>query len=143
MRNYWKMHYLKDLSDDAIRTMVERYETVPAPHTHVIVYSIGGGAVSRMSDEETAVSYHDLIDRRSGQRGWMFCRITEPRSLVDTVLRRVFSALMFPPAEASILKILGNRFTNSIGSDQAAIGIPAKTRPFVFNKLPPCPANMG
>jgi len=60
MRNYWKTHYLKDLPDEAIRTMVERYASVPAPLTHVVVYSIGGGAVSRIGDDETAVAYRDM-----------------------------------------------------------------------------------
>jgi FAD/FMN-containing dehydrogenase len=60
MRNYWKMHYLKDLPDEAIRTMVERYASVPAPHTHAVVYSIGGGAVSRVGDDETAVAYRNM-----------------------------------------------------------------------------------
>jgi Berberine and berberine like len=60
MRNYWKTHYLKDLSDKAIRIMVEGYKSVPARHTHVVVYSIGGGAVSRVGDDETAVAYREM-----------------------------------------------------------------------------------
>lgn len=60
MRNYWKTHYLKDLPDEAIRTMVELYKSVPAPYTHIVVYSIGGGAVSRVGNDETAVSYREM-----------------------------------------------------------------------------------
>ena len=58
MRNYWKTSYLKELSDDAITTMVEHYATVPHPLTHVVVYALGG-AVSRVGRDETAVDYRD------------------------------------------------------------------------------------
>jgi FAD/FMN-containing dehydrogenase len=55
-RNYWKTSYLRELSDDAINTMVEHYATAPDPLTHVVVYALGG-AVSRVGRDETAVDY--------------------------------------------------------------------------------------
>jgi FAD/FMN-containing dehydrogenase len=58
MRNYWKSDYLTQLSDDAIDLLVETYPSVPAPHTHVIVEHLGG-AVSRVGEDETAVSHRD------------------------------------------------------------------------------------
>jgi hypothetical protein len=58
LRNYWKTLYLKDLSDDAINVMVDRYATVPAPHTHLVIYTLGG-ALSRVDPDETAVEYRD------------------------------------------------------------------------------------
>lgn len=58
LRNYWKTCYLKELSDDAIATMVEAYASAPAPHDHTILYSMGG-AVSRVDSDETAVAYRD------------------------------------------------------------------------------------
>jgi FAD/FMN-containing dehydrogenase len=58
LRNYWKTSYLTDLSDEAIDTMVGRYATVPAPYTHVILYTLGG-AMSRIDKDETAVAYRD------------------------------------------------------------------------------------
>jgi hypothetical protein len=58
LRNYWKMTYVKDLNEHAIDLMVERYATVPHPHTHVVLYTLGG-AVSRAGSEETAVAYRD------------------------------------------------------------------------------------
>jgi len=56
LRNYWKTVYLDSLPAEAIRTMVEHYATVPAPHSHIVVYSLGG-AVSRVAEEATAVSH--------------------------------------------------------------------------------------
>jgi FAD/FMN-containing dehydrogenase len=58
MRNYWKTVYLRELSNEAISRMTELYERVPAPMTHVVVYTLGG-AVARVPAEETAVSYRD------------------------------------------------------------------------------------
>jgi FAD/FMN-containing dehydrogenase len=57
-RNYLKTNYLKDLSDDAIDILVERYASVPAPYTHIVVEHMGG-AVSRMDPDATAYNYRD------------------------------------------------------------------------------------
>jgi FAD/FMN-containing dehydrogenase len=57
-RNYLKTNYLKELSDDAIDTLVERYASVPAPFTHVVVEHMGG-AVSRIDQNATAYNYRD------------------------------------------------------------------------------------
>lgn len=60
MRNYWKTHYMNALSDEAIRTLVGYYESVPSPYSHAVVYAIGGGAASRVGDDETAVAYRSM-----------------------------------------------------------------------------------
>jgi FAD/FMN-containing dehydrogenase len=57
-RNYLKTNYLMGLSDDAIDILVERYASVPAPFTHVVVEHMGG-AVSRMDRDATAYNYRD------------------------------------------------------------------------------------
>jgi FAD/FMN-containing dehydrogenase len=57
-RNYLKTNYLKDLSDDAIDIMVERYMRVPAPFSHIVVEHMSG-AVSRMDPQATAYNYRD------------------------------------------------------------------------------------
>jgi FAD/FMN-containing dehydrogenase len=57
-RNYLKTNYLKDLSDDAIDILVERYMSVPAPFSHIVVEHMGG-AVSRMDQHATAYNYRD------------------------------------------------------------------------------------
>jgi FAD/FMN-containing dehydrogenase len=56
VRNYWKSDYLAQLSDDAIDVLVEAYPSVPAPLTHVVIEHIGG-AVARVGEDESAVSY--------------------------------------------------------------------------------------
>jgi FAD/FMN-containing dehydrogenase len=57
-RNYLKTNYLKDLSDDAIDIMVERYASVPAPFSHIVLEHMGG-AVGRMDRQSTAYNYRD------------------------------------------------------------------------------------
>ena len=58
MRNYWKMVYLKELSDETIGIMTEMYARVPAPLTHIVLYTLGG-SLSRVAVNETAVAYRD------------------------------------------------------------------------------------
>ena len=55
MRNYWKMVYVRELNEDAIARMTEMYARVPAPMSHIVVYSFGG-AVARVDDDATAVA---------------------------------------------------------------------------------------
>jgi FAD/FMN-containing dehydrogenase len=57
-RNYLKTNYLKDLSDDAIDTLVEHYTRVPAPFSHIVVEHMGG-AVGRLDRDATAYNYRD------------------------------------------------------------------------------------
>jgi len=56
---YWKSSFLKDLSDEAIETLVARFATVPSPQTTVIVDHNGGGAISRVGQDETAFAHRE------------------------------------------------------------------------------------
>jgi FAD/FMN-containing dehydrogenase len=58
--NYWKSSYLKDLSNDAIETIVGHFATVPSPQTVILVEHDGGGAISRVGQDETAYAHRDL-----------------------------------------------------------------------------------
>ena len=53
MRHYWKSNSLRDLSDKLIDLVVDRYRSVPAPHTHVAFEHLGG-AVARVPNNATA-----------------------------------------------------------------------------------------
>ncbi len=57
-RNYWKMVYVDELPAEAIAVMTEMYERVPAPLTHIVIYTLGG-AVSRMPRDSAAVGRRD------------------------------------------------------------------------------------
>ncbi len=52
-RNYWKSHFLPELTDEAIRTMVECYERCPSPMSEIYLEHIHGAA-ARVGVGETA-----------------------------------------------------------------------------------------
>jgi FAD/FMN-containing dehydrogenase len=58
LRNYWKTSYLAEMKSDAIDAMIERHMRAPSPFTHQILYTFGG-AVARIPDGDTAVSYRN------------------------------------------------------------------------------------
>jgi hypothetical protein len=55
LQNYWKSSYLDSLSDGAIDVLAGRARSLPSPLTIVPVLHVGG-AVSRVGENETAVS---------------------------------------------------------------------------------------
>lgn len=59
LQNYWKSSFLKDLSDEAIDTLVAHFATVPSPLTSLLVEPFGG-AVKRMGQDATVFSPRDL-----------------------------------------------------------------------------------
>jgi FAD/FMN-containing dehydrogenase len=52
-RNYWKSHFLPDLTDEAIRTIVACYEKCPSPMSEIYLEHMHGAAV-RVGVGETA-----------------------------------------------------------------------------------------
>ena len=53
LRSYWKSHFLRALTDDAIDTFVRCAERCPSPRTFVVLEH-GHGAVARVAPEATA-----------------------------------------------------------------------------------------
>jgi FAD/FMN-containing dehydrogenase len=53
MRYYWKSHFLRELSDEAIATMVELNERTPSPHSTLDLWQLGG-AFARPGPQDTA-----------------------------------------------------------------------------------------
>jgi FAD/FMN-containing dehydrogenase len=51
--NYWKSSFVRELSDDAIETLVDKFSTCPSPMSGVLFEQIHG-AVTRVSSTETA-----------------------------------------------------------------------------------------
>jgi FAD/FMN-containing dehydrogenase len=51
--NYWKAQFLADLTDDAIRTLVQSFEACPSPMSHIIIEHVHGAA-SRVPVASTA-----------------------------------------------------------------------------------------
>jgi hypothetical protein len=57
-RNYWKSGFLRGPDDAAIDIMVEHFARVPSPHTG-LGFEHYGGAINRLSPEETAFPHRD------------------------------------------------------------------------------------
>ena len=57
-QNYWKSNFMKELPDNAIDTIVDRFASVPSPHSVVLIENFGG-AVARVSPEDTAFNHRD------------------------------------------------------------------------------------
>ena len=51
--NYWKSSFLKEVSDEAIETMITQFATVPSQFS-IVGFEELGGAVSRVGKDETA-----------------------------------------------------------------------------------------
>jgi FAD/FMN-containing dehydrogenase len=56
--NYWKSSFLRELSDDAIQTMIEVFPSCPSPMTGLLFESIHG-AVTRVGVTDTAVQHRE------------------------------------------------------------------------------------
>ncbi len=56
--HYWKSNFLRDLSDEAINALIERFLQAPTPQSHVIIEQLGGAA-GRIPSEATAFSRRD------------------------------------------------------------------------------------
>ena len=56
--NYWKSSFLRELSDDAIRTAIEAFPSCPSPMTGLLFEHVHG-AVTRVGVAETAVQHRE------------------------------------------------------------------------------------
>ncbi|MCI0804491.1 MAG: FAD-binding oxidoreductase [Chloroflexi bacterium] len=54
--NYWKSSFARQISDELIDTLVDRFPSTPSEKT-AIVFEQLGGAISRIGDQETAFSH--------------------------------------------------------------------------------------
>ena len=57
-RNYWKSHFLRDLSDQAIDTLVERFAANPSPLCQIVIEHFHGAA-TRVPVDATAYALRD------------------------------------------------------------------------------------
>ena len=59
-RYYLKSSFVHSISDDAIATLIDRFATVPSPHTLVFFQQLGNAA-NRVGVQDTAFSHRDAL----------------------------------------------------------------------------------
>jgi FAD/FMN-containing dehydrogenase len=58
MQVYWTAHFLTDLSDEAIETLVAHFGRITSPLSAILIEHLGG-AVARVGPDETAFAYRE------------------------------------------------------------------------------------
>lgn len=59
LRYYWKSHFLKEISGDAVEATVDHFAEVPSPQS-LLVFQQFGGAVGRVGRSETAFWHREV-----------------------------------------------------------------------------------
>ncbi|MGW0811713.1 FAD-binding oxidoreductase [Streptomyces viridiviolaceus] len=68
-RYFMKSHFADELSDEAIRTLVDWYSRRPTPESLIVVRTLGG-AVARVGPEDSAFAYRSARYNVSIDAGW-------------------------------------------------------------------------
>jgi FAD/FMN-containing dehydrogenase len=69
LRNYWKGHFVREMTDEAIAATVECAETITSEHSAILIEA-PHGAASRVGDEQTAYSQRDKRYNMSALAIW-------------------------------------------------------------------------
>jgi FAD/FMN-containing dehydrogenase len=69
MRYYWKSSFADTLSDELIDGLVEAFKRRPAHHSTIDIW-LGGGAISRVSADESAFGQRDFAWLVSPESNW-------------------------------------------------------------------------
>ncbi|MBL3669168.1 FAD-binding oxidoreductase [Streptomyces sp. M2CJ-2] len=68
-RYFMKSHFTDELSDEAIRTLVDRYSRRPTPESLIVVRTLGG-AVARVGPDDSAFAHRSARYNVSIDAGW-------------------------------------------------------------------------
>jgi FAD/FMN-containing dehydrogenase len=68
-RYYWKSHFLDEVSDAVIATLVERAAARPTPQSGIVIRTLGG-AIARVGAEETAFAHRSASFNLSVDALW-------------------------------------------------------------------------
>ncbi|PWI09956.1 FAD-binding oxidoreductase [Streptomyces sp. NWU339] len=68
-RYFMKSHFMDELSDEAIRTLVDHYSRRPTPESLIVVRTLGG-AVARVGPDDSAFAHRSARYNVSIDAGW-------------------------------------------------------------------------
>jgi hypothetical protein len=75
-RYYWKAHFLKEISGDAVEATVSHFARVPSPLS-TLIFQRFGGAVGRVGTSETAFWHRDVRWDNFATSAWTDAAETE------------------------------------------------------------------
>ena len=105
--NYWKSHFLADLSDDAIRALIDAYKACPSPMSQIVIEHFHGAA-SRVPLDQTACTLRTT--------GFNVVLISQWMDAVDNHRCTAWCRDTY----ASLKPYLGNlRYVNYLDTDEA------------------------
>ena len=106
--NYWKAHYLSDLTDEAIRTLVDCFQVCPSPLSQMVIEHFHG-AVTRIGIADTACTLRTPGFNVAIASQW---RDPQDTDICITWCRETYNALK---------PFLGTtRYVNYLGDDEPA-----------------------
>jgi FAD/FMN-containing dehydrogenase len=82
MQNLWKAGFIDDLTDDAVRDVIEHGAGIPSPLTVVLLQPLGG-AYGRVDEHATALSHRDA--------GWVVHALSLWADPADTPVNRAWT----------------------------------------------------
>jgi FAD/FMN-containing dehydrogenase len=107
LRSYWKSHFLKDISDQAIDTLIAHFAKVPSPRTAILFQQFGGKA-SQVREDATAFGH-----RKDGEYDFIIFSLWQNSSDDDANIRwtrRLWDKMKpFSP---------GGVYVNNLGDDE-------------------------
>jgi len=118
--NYWKSSFLRELSDDAIDLVVDRFAEAPSPGTVMVLDHNGGGAIDRVGPDETAF----------GHRGWTYnCLLTAQWSdPADSELNIAWTRSFWEEMQPFLADAVYVNYTSDIGEEMLDLAYPAGIR---------------
>jgi hypothetical protein len=102
--NYWKLGFLKALSDEAIDTILAYCAKAPSPRTVVVIEHNGHGAMSRVGADETAFGYRDWPYNFLVTSIWTDPANTQREYPMDARVLRRYAAL---PSRCGLRQLFG------------------------------------
>jgi FAD/FMN-containing dehydrogenase len=90
LRRYWKGHYLRELTDDAIEALLQSRTNAPTGALPNIGLQAYGGAIAEVPDQDTAFTFRDTSFEYVAASGWTDPAEDETRI---AVARRTAAAL--------------------------------------------------
>jgi FAD/FMN-containing dehydrogenase len=115
--NYWKSSFVRDLSDEAIDSLVERFSVAPSPMTAVVIEHFHG-AVCRVGVSDTAVPH-----RHPGYNLGIFSEWTDPATTHENVAWARETYVAMKPYRAQL------RYVNYLDEDDVGEAVRAAYGP--------------